>query len=158
MKALTIITLSFCLFSNHQADITGTWQGKIADSQTGNNFDSVTIYLKLILSTDNKISGTSNCYYANNYYKVSSISGKFYKKQDGFYVVEDKVTETNFPNKAFVHIDRYDLTFVKEDTSRLNGEATCIRSTFRCHENILFSLKKIELNTENIKDSTNKDR
>src|SRR5437868_4706104 len=158
---MNIISFAFfflSLIGEHQKEITGTWQGKIADSQTGNNFDSVTIYLKLILSADSKISGTSNCYYANNYYKVSSISGKFYKKQDGFYVVEDKVTETNFPNKAFVHIDRYDLAFVTEDSARLNGEATCIRSTVRCHEKILFTLKKIELNTENIKDSTNKDR
>jgi len=155
MKTLTIIVLSFCLFSKYQPDITGTWQGKIADSQTSNKYDSVTISLKLALSADNKISGTASCYYTNNDYKVSSVSGKFYKKQDGFYVVEDKVTETNFPNKAFVHIDRYDLTFVTGDSIRLNGEATRIRSTVRCHENIFFSLKKMESDAENSKNPGN---
>ena len=154
MKALIIIALSFCLFSKHQPDVTGSWQGKIADSQT-DKYDSVAITLKLHLSADNKISGTSSCYYANNDYKVSTVSGKFYKKQDGFYVIEDKVTETNFRNKAFVHIDRYDLTFVKEDSIRLNGEATCIRSSVRCHENIFFSLKKMDPGAVNSKDPGN---
>src|SRR6185503_1812374 len=112
--------------------IEGTWQGKIADSESKNRFDSVMIYLKLTLSADNKISGTSTSYYTNNYYKICPITGKFYKKQDGFYVNEEKVGETNFPNKPAVHIDRYDLTFISNDSTQVNGEATCIRSATGC--------------------------
>ncbi|SRR5258706_5234738 len=147
----------FYLLLTQQPNISGTWEGKIADSQVRDQYDSVTIHLKLSLSADNKISGTSICYYANNYYKECSLSGKMYKKQDGFFIQEETITGTNFPNKPAIHIDRYDLTFIKEDSSRLNGEATCTRSALRCHENIFFSLKRSDSDPDKMKE-TNKEQ
>jgi hypothetical protein len=148
-----LLLLSF-IKANTQTEVTGTWVGKIFDTQNINSYDSVSITFNLKLEANNKITGTTTAYYTAGAFAHFAVSGKLYKKKDGFYVQEDKLVESNFRIKIAVHMDRYDFSFLKENPDELEGTSICIKAMSMhvpCHGNIKFTVKKtLLLKTEKI--------